>query len=251
MPPKGTARRRARARRPKLGTLGREQWLDLSDYLVHFAKGDKGYDTIMSILWTRVIKRGLKPFGCAARTKAVPPESQRVVCLSETPLGFLHRIVERRGTKFGIGFHKRFVLKNGGAPLWYLELGTPQQKAVAALMRLASKSFDPEDALWRLAPFIDFPSSRPFAYDFQWEREWRVRSDLRFEEDDVEFLFIPEESHEAAWNFFEDARNENTGPGYFCPYIDPTWSVERVSEALQATRGRGKPPIRPHPSWPW
>ena len=30
-------------------------------------------------------------------------------------------------------------------------------------------------------------------------------------------------------NEFND---DNRGPGYFCPYVDPTWSIERVREAL-------------------
>jgi len=221
------------------------------DYVVHFAKGGRGYDTIMSILWSRVIKRGPDPFGCATKNKAVDAESQRAVCLSETPLGYLQRIVERRGTSFGVGFHKRFVLKKGGAPLWYLELGSPQQKAVLELMRRASAPFDSGDPIWRLTAFIDFPSGRPFTYDFRWEREWRVRSDLHFEEDDVAFLFIPEDRHTAAWSFFDDARNENTGPGYFCPYIDPTWSVDKIRQALQVAKHRGKPSLRPRPPWPW
>src|SRR5258706_3213521 len=126
---------------PKLGSQGRSGWLDFSDYLVHFAKGEKGYDTVMSILGKRVIRRGPSPFGSALKNQAVvDDETQRVVCLSEIPLGFLHRIVKRRKTLFGVGFHKRFILSNGGAPLWYLERGSPQQRAVNALVKHAAHS---------------------------------------------------------------------------------------------------------------
>ena len=88
---------------------------------------------------------------------------------------------------------------------------------------------------WALTPFVDFPSgpSSPYRYDFRWEREWRVVGDVPFKEDDVAFLFIPEDKHEVARSFFHSAVDENLGPGYFCPYVDPSWSVERVREALR------------------
>lgn len=142
--------------------------------------------------------------------------------------------MERRGTRYGIGFSKQFILKKGGAPLWYLQRGTPQQKLVAALMKQASSPFDAAHPIWELTPFIDFPSGQPFQYDFRWEREWRVRGDVRFRVDEVAFLFLPEENHQAALSFFEDQRDQNTGPSYFCPYIDPTWNVEKVTAAFEA-----------------
>jgi len=110
-------------------------------------------------------------------------------------------------------------------------------------MKRASNPFDADDAIWKLTPLIDFPSPRPFTYDFRWEREWRVADDVRFKEEEVAFLFIPEHNHAAAWTFFDDARNDNTGPGYFCPYIDPTWNVEKVREALDKAKTRLPPAI--------
>lgn len=223
-----------------LGSQGSADWLDLSDYVVHFARGDDGYATMLAVLGEGVVKCGPSPFGCARRIEGLDAESQRVVCFSEIPLGFLHRIVRRRKTSFGVGFHKRFILDRGGAPLWYLELGTPQQLAVSELMARGTKGgFDADDPIWKLTPFIDFASgpSSPYSYDFRWEREWRVGNDLHFCPENVAFLFIPEDLHSAAWCFFCDAVHENIGPGYFCHYIDPTWSVEKVREALGAPPG--------------
>lgn len=225
---------------PKLGTLGKEDWLDLSDYVVHFARGEKGYGTMMSILWSQVIKRGPNAFGCAVKQKGLDPESQRAVCFSETPLGFLHRLVKRRGTSYGIGFSKTFILNMGGAPLWYLQLGTPQQKLIREIMKGASSPFDSSHPIWQLTPFIDFPSGRPFTYDFRWEREWRVCADVRFGVEDVAFLFLPEHNHEAARGFFQAARDENTGPAYLGTYIDPSWKVEKVAETLKAMEQKVK-----------
>jgi hypothetical protein len=221
-------------KRLRLGTRGKKDSLDLSDFLVHFAKGDAGYNTVMSILWSQVVKRGATPFGCAARQKGLDLDTQRAVCFSEAPLGFLHRLVHRRGTRYGIGFSKKFILERGGAPLWYLQRGTIQQGLVAAMMRSASSPFDAKHPIWGLTPFIDFPSPQPFQYDFRWEREWRVRGDVRFSVHDVAFLFLPGENHEAAWSFFEDMQRRNEGPAYFCAYIDPTWKVERVESALES-----------------
>ena len=65
---------------------------------------------------------------------------------------------------------------------------------------------------------------------------------LRFHPDDVAFLFIPEEFHERARQFFVDAREGNTGPAYLCPYIDPGWERERVLTALESE------PHNPDPS---
>lgn len=233
---------------PKLGAFGRGEWLDLSEYVVHFTKGDgrdDGYQTMLSILGEQLLKRGPTAFGAAKDKRSVDPESQRVVCFSETPLGFLDRIVKRRKSAYGIGFHKRYLLKKGGGPLWYLQLGTPQQRALATLIKRALKTFDQDDPIWQLTPFIDLPGPLPFKNDFRWEREWRLRSDLRFEPADVAFLFIPERLHADAWSFFRDAQDDNLGPAYFCPYIDPTWSVDTVREALKKAKTRKPPPVEP------
>lgn len=227
-----------------LGSRGHGGWLDLSDYVVHFTKGGEsaGYSTVMSILWEQRLVRGPAPFGAALRVTEVA-ESQRVVCFSEVPIGFLERISARRNSQYGIGFTKRFLLDRGGAPLWYLEHGTAQQQAFLRMIEEARKRGpEAEDPVWSLTPFVDFPSgpSSPYKYDFRWEREWRVAADVGFEVDDVAFLLIPEENHEPAASFFAEHHSEGTGPGYFCPYIDPTWSVERVQQALEDQQRRAK-----------
>lgn len=218
-----------------LGSHGQPDWLDLSDYLVHFAKGDddKGYETTISILWDGIVKRGDAPFGIARKVPKVA-ERQRAVCFSETPLGFVRRLVERRGTRFGIGFHKGFVQAQGGAPLWYLRHGSPQQRAVQELMERASAAVDADDPIWGVTPFVDFwADGDPYNYDFRWEREWRIADDLRFTPDDVDFLFIPEDLHQRARNFFKEQHDGQTGPAYFCPFLDPMWSVEKVEAGLR------------------
>lgn len=222
-----------------LGSKGNTDWLDLSDYVVHFTKGgdDAGYKTIMSILGDRVLIRGSVAFG-AAREISEVAESQRCVCFSEVPLGFLERLASRRRSSYGIIFTKQFLLEKGGAPLWYLEQGTAPQQAMVALIKAhRSNGTNPGDPLWTITPLVDFPSgpTSSYKYDFRWEREWRVASDVAFIESDVAALLIPEHLHDNARGFFMTAVNENIGPGYFCPYIDPTWSVEHVRAALSSS----------------
>jgi hypothetical protein len=38
------------------------------------------------------------------------------------------------------------------------------------------------------------------------------------------FLIIPEQLHVKAKDFFENARVENIGPSYNCPFIDAHWT---------------------------
>jgi hypothetical protein len=79
---------------------------------------------------------------------------------------------------------------------------------------------------------LDHPcvyNGRP--YRFEWEREWRIAGDVRFEPEDVAFLFIPGELHEQARQFSADVKIEDGGPAYACAY-DAGWPIERIEEAL-------------------
>jgi len=201
----------------------------MSEYVVHFTKqtqNGSAYDNMMSILWNRILQAG--PFGLARRL-APDPDSQASVCFSEVPLHLVQRIAQERGNH-GIGFTKQFMIERGGNPIWYVERGSTLHDAIRAMTRETPTTLKPaNDRIWQITPFIDV---RGVNYQFEWEREWRHRGHLNFEVEDVAFLFIPEELHEAAREFFEEALRENTGPAYFCPYIDVGWSQERVRQAL-------------------
>jgi hypothetical protein len=213
---------------------------DFSQFVVHFTKPDDemGYRVKMRILSSRVLLSGPDSFG-AARLVDGLGESQRCVCFSEIPPGFLHRLADRRGSRYGIGFRKRFIIDSGGAPIWYVEDGTQQHASIGAMIAAATRDgqADPNEPIWSLTPFIDLPSGpdSAYRYDFRWEREWRVASDLEFEVSDVAFLVLPEELHGDARAFFQNAADENFGPSYTsCAYIDPFWPVERAQTALRA-----------------
>jgi hypothetical protein len=213
----------------------RPEWHDMSEFVVHFARdyeGKSAYDVVMSILWARVV-RAVNPFGIA-RDRAPSPESQRTACFSEIPLHLISRLADRRGT-YGLGFTKRFLLENGGGPIWYVEHGGPAHTAIEALLAQALHSTEPlHEPIWGLTPFIDTPMDyQGGSYRFEWEREWRHVGDLPFEVRDVQFLIVPERQHGLAQGFFYQAWQDNTGPAYFCPIIDPYWDLRQVRDTFQ------------------
>jgi hypothetical protein len=105
--------------------------------------------------------------------------------------------------------------------------------SILALMQAAKKDADAE--IWKVTPFIDAPGAYgKSTYFFEWEREWRKIGDLKFDTSDVECLIIPEDLHEAARGFFEEVKQDNTGPVYDCPFIDPYWSRKQIEKTLKA-----------------
>ena len=56
--------------------------------------------------------------------------------------------------------------------------------------------------------------------------------DFKFAEVDVEFLVVPSALHEAARAFFDNAKADNLGPCYDCPFIDPYWKIEKIKPLL-------------------
>ncbi len=226
-------------------------WEDMSDYVVHFTKvtpdlerdrersrinRNTDYASMLSILANGVIQ-AKHPFGVGY--KAAPcGETQKAVCFSEIPPGHWQRLVDRRGTKYGIAFHKSVVIERGGGPIWYAFKDTPYLAAIRRLMSCAGK--DASADIWKLTPFIDAPGDYPAngggakPRRFEWEREWRRVGDFRFAPHDVAFLLIPEEHHDDAHAFFVDAQRENLGPAYFCPYVDPLWDREKILHTLDA-----------------
>lgn len=209
------------------------RWEDMSDYLVHFTKdfdGATAYENSLSILSLQTIQ-ARTPFGLA-RQFALSPEGQRTACFSEVPLHELNRLAQRRGPH-GLGFPKQVVRKAGGVPVWYAYARSPANLALLELVRHAKTAGEADHPIWKIAPFVDAPGEYSGKkYFFEWEREWRVAGDFNFTIGDVAFLVMPEDLHEAARSFFETAVENNSGPGYFCPFIDASWDKAKISEVL-------------------
>lgn len=211
----------------------KSNWEDMSDFLVHFSKADSNetaYEVMLGILFSGNLK-AMNPFGFA---KGYSKGNNKLcVCLSETPLHLIQRISERRGP-YGIGFTKNFISRRNGNPILYVNDDSPLLESFRLLRDYALNS--PDDprakAFWEIAPFIDQVVTTKKIYAFQWEREWRVCDNIEFEPEDVAFLIIPEDLHEAARSFFDDAEYEHTGPNYKCPFIDTGWSIDRIRARL-------------------
>jgi hypothetical protein len=220
----------------------RSEWQDMSDYVVHFTReteNNSTYDNAMSILGSRVLYAA-HPFGIARNHIQNPDvvSAQQSVCFSEIPLHLLERLSRRRGG-YGVGFTKEFILRRGGNPIWYVEHGSDIETALHEIIQRARTTHNSgAEPIWELTPFIDARGNYPSGpYRFEWEREWRHVGDLHFEIEDVAFLIIPENLHDDARAFFQDALDENIGPAYFCPYIDIGWDFDRVRRALEEPEG--------------
>ncbi len=207
----------------------KKSWEDMSPWLVHFTDGkgkQTAYDKMMGILSSRRIEAKTR-YGFARKSKHCVPSA----CLSEIPLHQIGRLSAERESPYGIVFTKGFIQSVGGGPILYAYKDSPQHKAVLQLRKQAKS--DSSDPFWQLAPFIDAPGVYGKSkYLFDWEREWRVANNIDFKPADVAFLVIPEESHEAARSFFNDAEAENLGPNYQCPYVDPLWDLGRLKTEL-------------------
>jgi hypothetical protein len=210
-----------------------EGWIaGLLDFLERRRLADTtGYWNSLSILGSGFIRPFADPHGAGKDVPEVA-DRHRSCALSEVPLHLLGRLINNRSL-YGVGFHQGVLIRKGGARVWYVEDPGP----VAAMIQRQVQArvdagVDPGDSFWRITPFIDLPKPGSVWEDWRWEREWRVPGGLRFNPENVAFLFLPEESHKAARQFFVDHEAANTGPAYLCPYIDPRWHKDRIRKAL-------------------
>jgi hypothetical protein len=254
------------------------EWKDMSEFLVHFTEEQPPlpplpddahprakffhemvwrhrtpYNNWTSFLWDRHLRPSERRFG-AAKNERKLAGSQRAVCFSEVPLQFVRRIAEQRKNRYGIGFTKEFARKQGAAPVWYLDKDEPLAEGFQEVYDAHMDALDADDPFWKLTAHVDQPGTYPTRYGqrdyrFEWEREWRVAGPdgFRFERDDVALLFLPEDEHDAARQWFADHEANNTGPAYFCPYIDPFWDEATIVAALK--NPVPKPDGRRAPDW--
>ena len=158
----------------------------MSQYVVHFTDD---VATLGAILGTGCLK-GSGPFGFGSYRKV--PElvsGHRSVCFSEVPLDKLERLTRRHGP-YGIGLTKNFVRRQAGARVWYVDQRSAQAASLHSLLRPLVKAKDFGHPIWDLTPFMDLLI--PGTYEWDWEREWRVRGDLSFTLRDVAFVVTPD-----------------------------------------------------------
>jgi hypothetical protein len=107
------------------------------------------------------------------------------------PLHQLDELVARRSC-YGLGFRKSFVIDAGGVRVWYVDRTVALGHEIYRQTRSHARRGDPNDFLWHLTPFIDFPGEYDTgSFRFEWEREWRVLDSMTFGIRDVAFLSQP------------------------------------------------------------
>jgi hypothetical protein len=128
--------------------------------ITHFTRrsaGGDAMDNLVAILRTGVIRGSRR----MVRTK------RAVVCLFDTPLSELNRLLvrnnRRRYEPFGIAMDKRYAFAMGARPVIYMPW--PE----------ASEMLD-EQELWRVVA-IDLDQTPPL--DWTFEREWRIAEQLK------------------------------------------------------------------------
>ncbi len=196
----------------------RRSWVDQWDFVVHFTRDGIEYSAFnfASFLRTGRLEARQK-FGLGRRSVHSP----RSVCFTEAPLHMLRRVSDRRGSPYGIGFHKSFAVRLGGGPVFYAyeDLGEATKELVAHAAN------NPDDPIWRIASFIDQPTS---GNSFEWEREWRIPGDVEFLPRNVHFLTAPEDEHEDIRIYFAEQAEAAGFPVYSCPLIDIQWGEARI-----------------------
>lgn len=128
---------------------------DISDYIIHFTKGENDDDAFNN-LWS-ILKDGRITSHTNFIRGLFP-----CVCFTEAPLdavkdGFMNLFGEVRYSPFGVKFHKNYIFAMGGRPVIY----SPDHEYEAL----------GEEVKWRHVRY-ELPPDRTI--DFTWEREWRL-----------------------------------------------------------------------------
>lgn len=169
-----------------LGDRRDPTWGDMSEYVVHFTRDPAVFAEILA---TGCL-RARKPFGFGHfRNLPEVRRGHQSVCFSEVPLDKIQRLTVHHGN-YGIAFPKDFIRDNEGARVWYVDQGSRQAADLRHQLHELVGAGDFDNSLWGLTPFIDLVM--PGRYEWDWEREWRVRGDLHFRHSDVAFVVTPE-----------------------------------------------------------
>ncbi|WP_369252952.1 abortive infection system antitoxin AbiGi family protein [Geodermatophilus amargosae] len=159
----------------------------MSQFVVHFTKSP---NVLAKILATGQLQASGTLFGFSwARNVDEVRSLHRSVCFSEVPLDKIERLTRRHGN-YGIAFTKDFLRSKRGARVWYIDQGSNQACKLNEHLRDLVTRRDFANPMWDLTPFMDLVM--PGRYEWDWEREWRVRGDLRFDLADVSFVITPE-----------------------------------------------------------
>jgi hypothetical protein len=228
---------------------GRE---DVSLFIVHLTRDDRddysdgasARQNLQDILKARRI-RALSPH-CTfnRRLKGLPENIARrfyTACFTETPLNQIHLLVRDipgRRIKiepYGICFKKNFIVAQGGQPALYINEYNDRtwlRECLDELFDISVSDTELVKPLWRILPFV---TSMHGGHDFSWEREWRIRGDLKFTSQDIVCVILPADR--------ERPLKEKLAAGGIAT-ISPGWTYEQIiaelSRQQRKTRSLGK-----------
>lgn len=155
---------------------------DYSPYIIHFTKDANrrsASENLLKILREKKIDATFSNFW-------IEPEDEEIkaICFTEVPFPQIKDFVaykktcakQYRFSEYGIAFKKDFIRRKKGNPCLYLNKGESHRV----------ESMQGTHAEYLLG-FINTNSER---FNFDWEREWRVLSDLSFDYKDIAFVVV-------------------------------------------------------------
>ncbi len=211
---------------------------DLSSFLVHLtrnANGKSAKENLFSILKDWKIEARTM-FGAAmSKLNGQIVESQKCVCFTETPLEYLHLLLERiegrdfRFGPYGVGITKKLARKQGANPVWYLDITPGHDWLMNPINEMIdegvkSAGFE-QTRIAKITPFIEqMGTGRDYRKEFWWEREWRCVGDFYLPS---HVIIICLEGDIAQINGLLDPRSSRSAS-----FIDPYWGLEKIISRL-------------------
>lgn len=227
---------------------------DLSTFLVHLTRDAdcSARDNLISILEAGLIE-ARTPLGPARHLEkhlSGTIASQKVVCLTETPLEHVWMMleeIEKRQIQFrpyGLATTKAAARHAGANPVWYSDMTKVGRTwplkhmgdlvAAAVLHATVDGEVDADvladDPFLQLTPYFETmgPTGTPGEHkEFWWEREWRMVGDYHLGHPRRWVAVLaPEGDHEALRAELEE-RDIDAGWAKR-PMLDPSWGLERM-----------------------
>lgn len=157
----------------------------------------------------------------------VNPDWIKSVCFSEAPLqelkNFYAAVTSKRNAyqKYGIAFWADNLIGKGANPIFYVDSRKSSfLNALDQMLGPQIQHFIPVFHLYEtFGPLV--LGGRGYS-DFRWEREWRKRGDLNFQNSDVAFGLCPENEIPYYENLVSRAY----------PFLDPDWDEPKIRAHL-------------------
>ena len=128
--------------------------------------------------------------------KAEVNEHIKSVSFSFSSMSDVERHFSARGSKYGIVFFHDFLIDRGLKKVTYI---------------------NDQDSLELRTLMFNSPhliESYGKGYDMRWENEWRIQDSLKFEEDDIAFIIVPDDDYDS---FLDDLSTLNMDPLWVLP----------------------------------